>query len=241
VPLEYRQQLSADVQNKRTLGSFFSPGKTNQWKQAATLNGRPYVVSHVPRSLNSREAEFEGLLRGNNSSTSTKAISLGRDGPIRRDITHPGSGPPGSSQGPSSGHTRPDISAPLFVAPREEIPHRPSTPVIQTGTQAGIQGTATGNKPRFRLPTGLPHSPHPRTSGLTPSQAQDVEFETRLAGYSDDELNSINANSRKGTKEERRRSKNDTWVDILVASHSRRAGNQDAGASPTRVLSTTQR
>jgi len=163
VPLEYRQQLSAGVQNKRTLGSFFSPGKTNQWKQAATLNGRPYVVGHVPRSLNSREAEFEGLLRGNNSST--KVISLGRDSPVRRDITHPGSGPPGSSQGPSSGHTRPDISSPLFVALREETTPRPSTPVIQTGNQAGI---GSGNKRRFRLPTGLPRSPHPRTSGLTP-------------------------------------------------------------------------
>jgi len=33
-------------------------------------------------------------------------------------------------------------------------------------------------------------------SGLTPSQAEDVEFKTRLASYSDDELNSINANSK---------------------------------------------
>jgi hypothetical protein len=30
------------------------------------------------------------------------------------------------------------------------------------------------------------------------------------------------------TKEERRRSKDDAWVDILVASHSRHPGNQDA-------------
>ena len=74
VPLEYHQQLSAGIQNKRTSGSF-SPGKTKRWKQAATLDGRPYVVGHVPRSLNSREAEFEGLLRGNNSSM--KVISLG--------------------------------------------------------------------------------------------------------------------------------------------------------------------
>ena len=223
VPLEYRQQLSAGVQNKRTLASFFSPGKTKQWKQAATLNGRPYVVGHVPRSLNSREAEFEGLLRGNNSST--KVISLGRDGPVRREIPHPGSGPTSSSQSP---HTRPEISSPLFVAPREETTPRPSTPLIQPSTQAGIQGTGNGTKRRFRLPTGLPRSPHPRTSGLTPSQAEDVEFETRLASYSDDELNSMNTNSRKMTKEERRRSKDDAWVDILVASHSRRAGNQDA-------------
>jgi len=67
-----------------------------------------------------------------------------------------------------------------------------------------------------------------RTSGLTPSQAEDIDFETRLASYSDDELNSINTNSRKLSKEERRRSKDDAWVDILVASHARRAGNQDA-------------
>jgi hypothetical protein len=45
VPLEYRQQLSAGVQK--------------QWKQAATLNGRPYVVGHVPRGFNSQEEEFE--------------------------------------------------------------------------------------------------------------------------------------------------------------------------------------
>jgi len=85
VPLEYRQQLSAGVRNKRTLGSFFSPGKTKQWKQAATLNGRHYVVLHVPRSLRSRGAEFEGLLRGNNSST--KDISFGRDGTVKQDVT----------------------------------------------------------------------------------------------------------------------------------------------------------
>jgi len=88
VPLGYRQQLSAGVQNKRTLDSFFSLGKTKQWRQAVALNGRPYVVGHLLRSLNSREAEFEGLLRGNNSST--KVIPLGHDGPVKRDITHRG-------------------------------------------------------------------------------------------------------------------------------------------------------
>jgi len=166
-----------------------------------------YVVRHVPRSLNSHKAEFEGLLCGNNSST--EVFSLGRDGPVRRDNTHPGSGPPGSSQGPSSGHTRPDISVPLFVAPREDNTPRPSTPVIQTSIQAGIQGTGNGNNRHFRLPTGLPRSPHPRTSGLTPSQAEDVEFEMHLTSYGDNELNSMNTNSRKMMKEERRRSKDD--------------------------------
>jgi len=107
--------------------------------------------------------------------------------------------------------------------PREETTPRSSTPVIQTGIQPAVQGTGNTNKRCFRLPTGLPRSPHLRTSGLTPLQAEDVEFETRLTSYSDDELNSINANSRKMTKEEWRRSKDDAWVDILVARHSRRA------------------
>ena len=214
MPLEYRQQLSAGVQNKRTLASFFSPGKSKQWKQAPTLNGRPYVVGHVPRGLNYREAEFEGLLQGNNSST--KVISLGRDGPVKREVTH--SEGFGSAMSPVSRRARPeDISSPLFVGLREDTTPRPSTP-------AAPPAPAPTSKRRFRLPL----TPSGRTSGLTPSQAEDIDFETRLASYSDDELNSINTNSRKLSKEERRRSKDDAWVDILVASHSRRAGNQDA-------------
>ena len=217
MPLEYRQQLSAGVQNKRTLSSFFSPSKSKQWKQAPTLNGRPYVVGHVPRGLNYREAEFEGLLQGNNSST--KVISLGRDGPVKRDIPH--SEGFGSSTSPVSRRTRPeDISSPLFVGSREDTTPRPSTPLPPPAPPA----PASTSKRRFRLPL----TPNTRTSGLTPSQAEDIDFETRLASYSDDELNSVNTNSRKLSKEERRRSKDDAWVDILVASHSRRAGNQDA-------------
>jgi len=49
--------------------------------QVATLNGYPYIVRHVPQSLNSHEAEFEGLLCGNNSST--KVISFGHGGPVK--------------------------------------------------------------------------------------------------------------------------------------------------------------
>ena len=228
VPLEYRQQLSAGVQNKRTLASFFSPGKTKQWKQATTLNGRPYVVGHVPRGLSSREVEFEGLLRGNTSST--KIISLGRDGPVKRDVTHSeaissrsmsSTAPPPSSMLSSVASRTPrpeEISSPLFVAARDGATFRPSTPTTPTG--------AATTKRRFRLPTTL--TPNSRTSGLTPSVAEDIDFETRLASYSDDELNSLNSNMRKQSKHERRRSKDDAWVDILVASHSRRAANQDA-------------
>ena len=136
-------------------------------------------------------------------------------GPVKRDVTHSEGAHFGSSLSPALKRTRPD---PLFAGPREESTVRPSTPLVQAGTP----------KRRFRLPTGLPLTPNSRTSGLTPSEAENIDFETRLASYSDDELNNLNTNSRKMTKEERRRSKDDAWVDILVASHSRRAGNQDA-------------
>ena len=63
------------------LASFFLSGKLKQWMQAAMLNGHPYVVRHVLRGLNSWEEEFEGLLRGNNSSM--KMISVGCDVPVK--------------------------------------------------------------------------------------------------------------------------------------------------------------
>ncbi|KAN0128116.1 hypothetical protein V8E53_014097 [Lactarius tabidus] len=221
VPLEYRQQLSA-----------------GQWKQATTLNGRPYVVGHVPRGLNSREVEFEGLLRGNNSST--KIISLGRDGPVKRDVSHSEAAasrpmpstaaapPPSSMLTPVASRTprQEDISSPLFAGVREGRPSTPTTTPITPAT-----------KRRFRLPSTL--TPNSRTSGLTPSVAEDIDFETRLASYSDDELNSLNTTNmrKKQSKHERRRSKDDAWVDILVASHSRRATNQDADIRRPRNVS----
>ena len=145
--------------------------------------GRQYVVGHVPRGLRSREVEFEGLLRGSNSST--KVISLGRDGPVTRDVKHfdavssrslastvqPPSLAPVTSRTP-----RPeDISSPLFTAHRESATIRPGTPTTPNNT---------ATKRRFRLPSPL--TPNSRTSGLTPSVAEDIDFETRIARYSDD-------------------------------------------------------
>ena len=98
----------------------------------------------------------------------------------------------------------------------------------QSSKQAPKQVSKAPETTNKRLSTGLPRLLRPRTSGLTPLQAEDVEFETRLASYSDDELSSINTKSRKMSKKERRWSKDDARVDILVASHSHRAGNQDA-------------
>ena len=50
----------------------------------------------------------------------------------------------------------------------------------------------------------------------------------RLASYSKDELNSVNKKLRNQSKHERRRSKDDAWLDILVASYLRLISNQDA-------------
>ena len=132
------------------------------------------------------------------------------------------------SLAPVMSHTpRPeDISSPLFTAHRE------------SATLAQVPNNTATKRP-FRLSSPL--TPNSRTSGLTPSVAEDIDFETRLASYSDDELNSINANMRKQSKHEHRRSKHDAFVDILVVSHSRRVSDQDAdirrpgGARPRNV------
>ena len=65
-----------------------------------------------------------------------------------------------------------------------------------------------------------------RKSGIPPAQYSIVEFETRLASYSDDEFN--HANETESAKQRRRQSKDDAWVDILVGSQARRLGDQDA-------------
>ena len=76
---------------------------------------------------------------------------------------------------------------------------------------------------------------------MTPSAAEEIDFETWLASYSDDYLNSLNTNMRKRSKHQRRRSRDDAWVNILVACRSRRVSNQDAdicrfgGARPRSV------
>ncbi|KAI0264839.1 hypothetical protein BC834DRAFT_924457 [Gloeopeniophorella convolvens] len=189
VPFEYRQQLSAGAP-KRSLASFFlTPARARQWKQAPTLNGRPYVVGHVPKSPNVREVELEGIIRGDHSAT--RVISFGRDGTVKRDVAPPAPVLPPplprlnlSPTPPPPPPPPPAISAPLFVPAPPAPPARPPSPSTPTPSA----------RRRFRLPLS-PH-PHPRTSGLSPSEAEDLDFETRLASYSD---------------EERGRSRDDAW------------------------------
>ncbi|KZT20496.1 hypothetical protein NEOLEDRAFT_1182461 [Neolentinus lepideus HHB14362 ss-1] len=221
VPWEYRKQLGSS--GRRRLPSLFSASsKSKQWKPAATLNGRPYVVGHVPKSPTVREVEFEGLLRGNASLT--KIVTL--DGTVRN--TAPPNGSPRSNS--ANGHN--DMLQPNFTPARSA-----TEPVPRPNNQKDLPPiTPTKKGSRFRLAGGLPVGgpASTKTAGLTPAEAKPVDFETRLAAISDDDLNNFSSGNR--TKQERRRSKDDAWVDILVASSSRKIADQTAELRPPRPL-----
>ncbi|CDO71773.1 hypothetical protein BN946_scf184923.g3 [Trametes cinnabarina] len=210
VPAEYRQQLAASGTQRRRLPSLFSgTTKSKQWKPATTLNGRPYVVGHVPHSPSYREVEFEGLLRSNGSAT--KVISLNRSQEGER---------------PAAPLTSPSVVAtpghelavnPLAKSFAHRLAHAREDPIQPARRRVPLFKKSS----RFRIPTGLPTSPAPpRKAGLPPTEYDPVEFDTRIASFDDDEF------SRK--KHNRRRSKDDAWVDILVANSSRRMAGQDA-------------
>ncbi|THH32670.1 hypothetical protein EUX98_g1528 [Antrodiella citrinella] len=219
VPLEYRQQLAEVGPTRRRLPSLFGSHKQKQWKPPATLNGRPYVVGHVPKSPSYREVEFEGLLRSNGSAT--KLLSL---------KTTPERVPSGYS----SIVTSPVSMKPSFLSPfpRAETPvqrsesRQSNNDSIGPGTSSPAQQSPTPasanphrKSSRFRLPVSPSNS---RTAGLPPSEYDTVDFEARLASFDDDDL-ALPSRS----KHSRRQSKDDAWVDILVANNHRRIPGQD--------------
>ena len=76
---------------------------------------------------------------------------------------------------------------------------------------------------------------------MTLSAAEEIDFETRLASYSDDDLNNLNTNMRKRSKHETPPLEGRRLGEHFVASRSRRVSNQDAdicrfgGARPRNV------
>ncbi|KAG6836676.1 hypothetical protein H0H93_005094 [Arthromyces matolae] len=256
VPLEYRQQLAVPPSTRRRLPSIFSTSsKSKTWKQAATLNGRPYVVGHVPHSPTYREVEFEGILRGGGG---TKVITLGskqsvKGTPPQKPASVPPSIPPSISfpttaQSPpppppaltlskpvlapvtiptSSAPARTTfISSPLY-APAPEAPPAPKSDEIHSDSTMSHSVTSTFSKRSslLRLPGGI-HVPSPRKTGIPPAEYSSVDFETRLASYSDDEYSG--PPEAEDVKQKRRQSKDDAWVDILVGSQRRRMAGQEA-------------
>lgn len=218
VPLEYRQQLASSGRARRRLPSLFSSGSKKQWKPAATLNGRPYVIGHVPNSPSYREVEFEGLLRDNGSAT--KIISLARPAESEKyaaspiTLASPRVGTPLPAPPPApAALPKPTIRLDTTPTPR---PKRHDGLDLATQIQRRTS--------RFRLPTSLPVSPggH-RRSGLIPAEYESIDFDARPASLSDDDLLGGGRD-----KHGRRRSRDDAWVDILVATNNRRMGGQDA-------------
>ncbi|KIJ08807.1 hypothetical protein PAXINDRAFT_172769 [Paxillus involutus ATCC 200175] len=219
VPLEYRQQLAKESGSKRRMPFLFSPSsKSKPWKPAATLNGRPYVVGHVPKSPTYREVEFEGLLRSNGS----KILTLSKPAPATPSVmlspVSPADDRPWTPRPGTAGSFQVDPT-PNPPTPAKKLERVASdTPLTPSGAR----------KSRFRIP--VPSSTTMRRSGLVPAEYSTVDFETRLASYSDDECNET-ASTKALTpaqKQERRMSRDDAWVDILVASHHRRMASQEA-------------
>ncbi|KAG1745102.1 uncharacterized protein EDB91DRAFT_1220686 [Suillus paluster] len=221
VPLEYRQQLAKDSGGKRKLPfPFMSPiSKSRPWKQAATLNGRPYVVGHVPKSPSYREVEFEGLLRSNGS----KVLSLNKPST---------SGGGGTTSPTTTGVLSPTATDEQPTTTNFQLPPvKDKEPKLERSASDSPLSPTSARKlaSRFRV--------HPsfRRSGIVPAEYTEaiVDFETRLASYSDDELNnSSSAGESRRDRDERRRSKDDAWVDILVATHNRRLSGQEADIRP---------
>lgn len=191
MPLEYREQLAIKSSNRRRLPSLFSTSGKKQWKPAATLNGRPYVIGHVPVAPSPREVEFEGLLHGNNS---TRILSLNP----KRSATGLHSLP---SQAPAAEH--PPIA--VMRIPTKTPEKRPSTYPRADETHTDFIASPAIRKSLFR----------PNRKSMLPAEYSTVEFETRMASYSDDEANA-SIDEPEHIKQKRRESSADAWVDILV-------------------------
>lgn len=226
VPLEYREQLAIKSSSRRRLPSLFyssSSGKKH-WKPAATLNGRPYVVGHVPLAPSPREVEFEGLLHGNNS---TRILSLGPKrsmGGLARAENGPTT-PGGGERTFAPPMIRVPVRGPEKAHARSDETHSNSNLDITVPNPTSMLSSATGS-PSIRKSIFRPNR-----KSMIPAEYSTVEFQTRMASYSDDELNGDDGRSGldepEDVKQRRRESSADAWVDILVGSQDR-LGSQSA-------------
>ncbi|KAJ3494973.1 hypothetical protein NLJ89_g10702 [Agrocybe chaxingu] len=221
VPLEYREALAVKSSSRRRLPSLFSSQNRKQWKQAPTLNGRPYVVGHVPHSPSYREVEFDTLLH--NHST-TKVISANSTkGPSRIQSTIsavPTVFPPSPVSVPPVPQIVKTPVPPAKTSEAGPIPPPPKSDEVHSNRTASPLNT---KRSRFRLPP----TPGSNRKSMAPAEYSTVEFETRMASYSDDEANGYNDESEE-IKQRRRESNSDAWVDILVGTQTRRLKGQDA-------------
>ncbi|KJA15902.1 hypothetical protein HYPSUDRAFT_207491 [Hypholoma sublateritium FD-334 SS-4] len=219
VPLEYREQLAVKSSSRRRLPSLFSSPGRKQWKQAATLNGRPYVVGHVPQSPSFREVEFEGMLH---ASSSTKQLSLNARNSTRAP---PLIGLPSSPAPPLPTVRKVPSRSRFMESPREVI-----APLLPGPKSDEIHSDSTASPSVKKSLFRLPPTPGSNRRSMIPAEYSTVEFETRMASYSDDDVDASGARDAEPdhVRQKRRESNADAWVDILVGSQTRRFGGQDA-------------
>ncbi|KAI5118498.1 hypothetical protein M0805_003998 [Coniferiporia weirii] len=259
VPDEYRAALIS--QNPKSgrripgLAALLSTSKKTQkqWRPAPTLNGRPYVIGSVPRGPSTREAEFERILAG--SSVPTKVLTLDATAspggerlrvqtPVQNDSLSKQSFPSPLYPAGASSSNLPASPAATSPTQPPPLPSKSAESPILARTTSPFS-TASIRKARFRFPVG-----REARQGIIPSEYDTIDFDTRLASYSDEELNNSNRSSGEGANggkasgssgaganskaamRERRMSKDDAWVDILVASGGKRISDQDAELRP---------
>ena len=176
-------------------------------------------MGHVPHSPSYQEVEFEGLLHG---TTSTKLISLTKT-------------PRGQSSAPAELPLPPIPPLPVIKGSfsgslkgsHSELPPLPKSDDFH------LDSTSSPSvKKLFRLPATPGNN---RKSMLIPAEYSTVEFETRMASYSDDEHNgNHHENETEAVKQKRRESRDDAWVDILIGSQTRRINDQDVNLTDRR-------
>ena len=110
---------------------------------------------------------------------------------------------------------------PLPIKPVESEHQAPQAPPKSDEIHSDSTASPSVKKSLFRLPA----TPGSNRRSMIPAEYSTVEFETRMASYSDDEKNN---DEPEDVKQKRRESRSDAWVDILVGSQSRRIGGQDA-------------
>ncbi|KAF8747730.1 hypothetical protein RHS01_11282 [Rhizoctonia solani] len=208
VPREYRDQLTNPKKKRNALGFTIKP---KQWKPATTLNGKPYQSGMVPSS--------PGLRESSNTRDSDFDAMLSSRGVTRKISVGT------QEEGSIESGTGILITAPLYTTGSSEV--TPTTPTKRP--------TASPFKLGSTSKRGMVGSEYDSS----------LEFETRTASETSDggspdqshpPVRSFGLPS-PGRNHSRRQSKDDAWVDILVADQGRRMRDQDAsfrnGAGPT--------
>jgi hypothetical protein len=177
------------------------------------------MIGHVPVSPSYREVEFEGMLH---ASSSTKLLSLNPKNSTRN--------PAAASGAPASNSLVPPLPMMKRAASRSMDPIRydaPPPPKIPAPKSDEMHSDSTASPSVKKSLFRLPPTPGSNRRSMIPAEYSTVEFETRMASYSDDEHNGEEYEM-EDDKQRRRESSTDAWVDILVGSQSRRLGGQDA-------------